>query len=98
MELPVFLLALGASLRLTRLITKDFVFGPIRLWFINFFGPSESLIYFVSCPWCIGMYVSAVVVGAGALVGSSLWFVVPAAVLTVSWLVGVCTAWLDPDK
>ncbi|MFC5144641.1 DUF1360 domain-containing protein [Streptomyces aureoversilis] len=57
--------------------------------------PYAFLTRLVACTWCTSMWVAAAIVAASYLLGDTLWFKIPAAVLTLSWLTGVVSSWLD---
>lgn len=52
---------LGATTRLTRLLTDDQITLPARRWVIRRFGEEHALSYLVVCPWCVSPYVAAIV-------------------------------------
>lgn len=82
----VWVLAVGATARLTRLLTVDelpLVARP-RDKIIDRYGTDHWLSYLVTCPWCLGMWVAAAVFPAAFLAGDSLWFQVPAGILTLA--------------
>jgi hypothetical protein len=89
--LPVWLVVLvvGASARLTRLVTVDTIAGPFRAWFIGRYGPDSKPATLVGCPWCIGFWLTTAVAALAWCAGDSWWFVFPALVLTGSYLVGL---------
>lgn len=91
----VWLLAAGAVLRLTRVVTADTIGAPLRsAWYARF--PKHSdLGTFVSCPWCVSFWVAVPVVAAAALFGTTAWFWAPAMVLTLSWLAGLAGSLTD---
>lgn len=96
-EFWILLLALGASLRLTRLVTGDLITEPIRRWIDNRYGEESKAADFVRCPWCIGFWIS---LGVTALafcpkVGHHPLFLLAATGLTVSWLVAIAAINLD---
>jgi hypothetical protein len=91
-------LALGASLRLTRLVSMDGLTWPLRRWAAAK-GP-RWLAGWLSCPWCVGFWVTLVCVAAvwqaAPCPGLAWWWAVPAQALGTSWLVGL-GANLVPD-
>lgn len=98
MTLTVFLLALGATARLTRAITDDYIAGwaraiPLRKW-----GPDHWVSYWVHCPWCVSPYVGAGVFTTAWFYSNQSWWVILSAVLTASWLIGIAASWLDGDR
>lgn len=88
MTLSVFLLALGATARLTRLISDDAILGRFRAWFITRYGPDHWTSYLLHCPWCLSPYVGAGVFTTAWFYGGTAWFVIVSAVLSASWLIG----------
>jgi len=89
----VWLLAAGAVLRLTRLVTADTIAGPLRArWHARFGGPQTDAGSFVSCPWCVSFWVAIPVVVAAGTFGHSAWFWGPAMVLSLSWIAGLVGA------
>lgn len=71
----VFLLALLAAYRVTRLVTTDKIAEPVterirwwfeRRWYAKHDGPgsedewNSKWAYMLSCPWCLGFWVSGV--------------------------------------
>lgn len=88
MNVLVALLAVGASARLTRLISID-IWPPVqrfREWTVHRFGEDHWIPEMVFCPWCIGMWVSVLVGASAYLVGGSLFWQVPAAVLSLAFV------------
>ncbi|MEU0770657.1 DUF1360 domain-containing protein [Streptomyces albogriseolus] len=106
-ELITYALALGACLRLTRLVTDDDITEPYRQKVHArvhrakhrpgslYGGPWGFLSRLISCPWCASVWIAAGLVPAAHLAGDTLWFRIPAGLLTLSWLVGILTSWLD---
>lgn len=93
----LFVILVLASYRLTRLITTD-EWPPSR-WFrdkvVARYGPQSTPAYLVTCPWCMGAWVAALVVLA-----TSLWRPVPLPVLwwaAISSLVGLMAEWWEDD-
>ena len=97
MSVCVFLLALGAALRITRFVNRDTLAGPFRAWVIRRWGLESKAAVFVGCPWCVGVWACAGTIAAGYWWGDRAWFVVPAAVLSAAWLVGIAALWLDEE-
>lgn len=96
-ELWVVVLAIGAALRLTRLITRDTITRPLRNWVVNRYGPETMPDEFVRCPWCVGFWISLLVAAAALIppIAHSGAFLLLAAALTLSYLVGLAANWLD---
>ncbi|SNS58907.1 hypothetical protein [Rhodococcoides kyotonense] len=97
MTVTVFLLALGATLRVTRFLSDDYLTRNVRAFFIRRFGEDHDLAYLAGCPWCLSIYIGG---GIGTLAwfyGEHPGFLIPAICLTISWLVGIASTWLDGD-
>lgn len=86
------IIALLATARITRLITRDRIALAPRAWalrrLIRRFGEDHLLPYLMVCDWCVGMYVGAGVTAAWVSVGDTLWFQAPAAALALSYAAG----------
>lgn len=85
-----------AVARITRLVNKDAVLDPVRVWLVRRLGAGSTLVYFTGCAWCVSTWVS-LAAGAGviAVTGVSWWWlalIAPAA----SHLTGLASA-LDPE-
>jgi hypothetical protein len=94
----VWLLALGATVRLTRLLTDD-SFPPsawIRSEVGGMFGyvsdergKGGKLYTLVTCRWCASMWIGAAVFAWAWYLGRTLWFLAPASVLVWSFAAGL---------
>lgn len=105
MSWMTFVLAVGATARITRLIGRDSITFFFRDWLAartedaresrkrGRVGPKERLLSFTedmaTCPWCLSVWVSAPVAALAWLWGETVWFAVPAAALTASYLTGL---------
>jgi hypothetical protein len=47
-----------AVMRLTRLINFDTIMDWLHVWVGNHLGPNHWVAEFLTCPWCVGMWVS----------------------------------------
>ncbi|MFF7414908.1 hypothetical protein [Streptomyces lydicus] len=95
MSLAEFFLALGATCRLTRFITKDTLAAGFRIWIAAHFGDDSKLSYLVNCSWCSSMWVAFAVASLGYCLDGSLWLQVPETALSLSYLAGISSRWLD---
>ncbi|GAA2637076.1 hypothetical protein [Streptomyces axinellae] len=95
MNAVVFLLTLGAVCRITRFITKDELAAGFRSWVADRFGDESKISYMVTCGWCTGVWASMSVVPLAYLIGGTTGFQAVAMTLTLSYLVGLATTWLD---
>ena len=58
------LLALALIVRVTRLLVADQISYRVRAAIVVKLGPDNPVSYFVTCPWCVSVWVGA---GVGAL-------------------------------
>jgi len=47
-----------AVMRLTRLVNADTILDPIRIKVAHRYGPASTIVEFLGCPWCVGMWLS----------------------------------------
>ena len=82
----VLLVAVLSVARLTRIVTIDQIFAPVRDAVRGRLGADSQITYLLFCPWCFSIWV-------GAAVGSVLWWGTPVGgslvVEGVEWRVGV---------
>ncbi|MEU6082472.1 hypothetical protein [Streptomyces sp. NPDC047108] len=95
MSLAVFLLALGTVCRITRFLTKDTLAAGLRTWIADRFGDDSGPANLITCGWCTSIWVSTAVAPAALLVGHTAGFQAVAMVLTLSYLAGVASTWVD---
>lgn len=90
----VFILLSLAAFRVTRFVIKDFLFADFRDWVWAKFPPDSTKTgYFLTCPWCIGFWVSLALFFCYTILPSlTLWCCV---VLALSTIVGWLTAFDD---
>jgi hypothetical protein len=92
-----FLLAMGATARLTRLVTADVLMEPARDRLACLNAPDSALCYLLTCPWCASMWIAPPVVLAAWAAHGAAWFTLPAAMLSISYLYGLAATRLDED-
>ncbi|ARF81943.1 hypothetical protein ACIG0C_21785 [Kitasatospora aureofaciens] len=95
MSVTAFLLALGTTCRITRFITKDTLAAGFRSWIAARFGDDSRAAYLVSCGWCTSIWAATATALYATWLEGSPWFQVPTAALTLSYLAGVASRWLD---
>ncbi|MGB3358140.1 MAG: hypothetical protein WA972_21115 [Rhodococcus qingshengii] len=98
MTLAIFLLTLGASARLVRLVTDDYITRHVRAFFIRRYGPDNDLAYLLGCPWCVSIYICGGMFSASWFYGEHPGFIIPAMALTASYLIGLAASNLDPTE
>ncbi len=90
-------LLIGATARLTRLLTVDFILEPVRE-FISRGG--ETLGYFIRCDWCVSVWTGLVVFLFGWYAPDTLVLIVTGgftASLVAGWL-GHLEAFLESKE
>lgn len=88
MTLAIFLLTLGASARLVRLVTDDYITRHVRAFFIRRYGPDNDLAYLLGCPWCVSIYICGGMFSAAWFWGWHPAYLIVTAALTASYLIG----------
>jgi hypothetical protein len=85
-----FILALAAH-RLTRLVTTDTIFSPLREKIWNKFPPDRvNLGYLITCDWCTSIWVSTILISSYLLIPYPT--LVVSLVLAISTIVGYLAA------
>jgi hypothetical protein len=88
MGILTLLLAIGAVVRLTRMVTDDYLFETPRTWVLMKLHPDGQLSYLVKCRWCASVWVSVPVMGAWIVWGGVPAFTAVCAALTASYAAG----------
>lgn len=96
MTITAYLLALGATTRLTRFLNSDVLAEPIRDAVYRRFGDDSRLSYLISCPWCASIWIASVVMVTAWLAHGAAWWYLSAGALTASYLCGLAATRLDP--
>lgn len=86
------LLTIGAIARLARLLTADKISEPIREWVDRRWGDDSARSYFVTCDYCVSMYVAPVVATVAVLWGDNRVVVIGLIALTASLVAGTLAA------
>lgn len=98
MTVAAFLLALGATARLTRLITADYLTRGIRFWAVRRWGPDHDIPYLLTCAWCSGLWIAGAVCTIAWFYGHTAPYLIATSALTVSWLYATIAGWVDPTE
>ena len=92
LDLWLFVVVIGASARLTRLVTADSITTFARTAFLRRFKgevAARTAAEFITCPWCVGFWVALSVTLSAYAWGDQLWFIVATTALTVAHVVGL---------
>lgn len=86
----MFLLALGATARITKFVNEDVLFAPVRALAVRYSRHSgdqdKGIAYLLRCPWCVSVWIAAGVFGTAELWGHTAGFRIAAGALTASYL------------
>lgn len=82
-----------AAYRLTRFLVEDHLFEGVREWVWKRRGPDTKLGYLFTCYWCMGFWMSSLLV-AGYILIPSVMFIVALA-LALSAAVGIISKIVD---
>ena len=83
-----------AAFRITRLVTRDVIFNPLREKIWNKYPPSgDGIGYIITCDWCTSIWVSSLIV-AMYTIATSFTFGV-CCMFAISSVVGLLTALVD---
>lgn len=78
-------LAVGATARVTRLITRDdFPGRKIRDFLLTKLGPDAFATQAAECPWCAGVWIAAPATASALLWGHTRWWRALAAWMALS--------------
>ncbi len=91
------LLTIGLAARITRVLTVDQISYPIRQRIVVWLGPDNWFAYLVTCPWCLGLWVSAGVGAASYFYGDTRWWFYVALAGSASLLTGLIVQYTTGD-
>jgi hypothetical protein len=94
-------LAVVATYRVTRLINRDTITAPLRRAVLRLderHGPMEDdevgrWTYFITCPWCVSMYVAAIIATVTVLWGDNRVVLIGLLTLAGSAVTGWLSSW-----
>lgn len=98
MTLVVFLLAFGATARITRFVNADYLFRGVRAAAIRKWGPDHDVPYLLTCGWCASVWVAGAVFTVAYFYGHTAAYLIATGALTASWLYATLAGWLDPTE
>jgi len=92
--LLLLVLIIGTTARLTRLVTADTIFDPVRAWIKAKVKANTSTRVWhkvddlLVCPWCVSVYTGAGTAYVAWFHADRGWIIAGMAALTASWLTG----------
>ena len=86
-------LAVGATFRVTRFVTRDYITERPRRWVIA--HVSDPVAYLMTCSWCVSIYVSALIAPCVVVWGTNRAVQAVLVGLTASGATGLLSG-LDP--
>ncbi|QPO17090.1 membrane protein [Gordonia phage Lilbeanie] len=96
MDVLTVILTIVAVARLTRLVVADAITYPIRARIVLWTGEESRLTYFVTCSWCVSIWLGAGVAAAAYWFADDRWWLYVVLALAASYVAGVANRWLDP--
>jgi hypothetical protein len=99
MTVLILVLWVLAVMRVTRLINFDTIMDWLHIRVARRFGPNSWQLLFLSCPWCVGMWVAAGTAWAPILLtdGDLSWWTYPLLFLSASMIVGLAAPLSSED-
>ncbi len=97
MSVLVVVLTIGFAARLTRLLTTDQISYPIRRRVVVRLGPDNWFAYLITCPWCLGLWVSAAVAAGAYWWADTRWWLCVALAGTASYATGLLAQYTTDD-
>ena len=87
-----------AAARVTRLLTKDAITDFIRIWgHKKTKGQDTTLTYFLTCPWCVGMWVCLLSAWSVILLTEWTWWLYLLLALMGSHIIGLMAENFEDD-
>ena len=84
-------------MRLTRLVNADTILDPLRIRVAHRYGPASTVVEFLGCPWCVGMWFALLLaIPVISFLGWSWWLLIPLG-LACSQLVGMFAPLFSDD-
>lgn len=93
-------LAVIATYRATRLINADVITAPFRRWVCRLDGELTDdevgrWTYFITCPWCVSIWVGTIIATVTVLWGDNRVVLIGLLALTASALTGIIAGLVD---
>lgn len=88
----LFVIAVGAVVRLSRLVTADKITESMRDRLTARWGEDSLRAYLISCDYCVSIYVAPVVATVAVLWGDNRVVIIGLLALTASFVAGIIGA------
>lgn len=95
MDATLLILVIGATARLTRLVTTDHVLDTPREALLDRLNPTGMLTYLLGCRWCVSVYTGAATTIYATITAGNVWCAAPLAALTASQATGLLASMED---
>lgn len=89
MTLLTVILTIGATARLTRLLTDDKITETPRDWVLDHINPTSNLTYLLTCRWCTSIYTATITATTAHWWAHTPYWTIPALALTASHTTGL---------
>lgn len=97
-QLLALVIYLLSVMRLTRLVNADVILDSMRIAVARKYGPASTMVEFLACPWCVGMWFALLLaVPTVSFLGWGWWTVVPLG-LACSQIVGMFAPLSSDDE
>jgi hypothetical protein len=88
----LFLITIGAIVRLTRLVTADYITSPIRDRLVERWDEDSKRAYLVTCDYCASIYIGTIVTTVVILWPTNRVVIIGLLALTASLVAGFMAA------
>lgn len=85
----LFTITIGAVVRLTRLVTADYITAPIRERLITRWGEDSKRSYLLTCDWCASIWIAPFVATVAILWPTNRVVIIGLLALTASLVAGL---------
>lgn len=82
------LITIGAIIRVTRLVTADYITAPIRERLSARWGQDSQRAYLINCDYCASVYVAAIISTISVYWGDNRIVIIALIALTASYATG----------
>lgn len=95
MDALTIILIIGATARLTRLVTTDKILEQPREALLDRINPHGMLTYMLGCRWCVSIYTGAAATIYATITAGNVWCMAPMVALTASQATGLLASMED---